>query len=184
MVSIVFSNIVFVLVRNCRKEVFAHKFRSLDSSDTKQDYISTMQTQFSVNIFAQSTNNVLIYAFIKKSEFLNSEFLDGEHEERVLNVQFGMQCAQLLFVLILMFTPLRSSRACGCWFKGGPVVHWCLAHITFAIIPVASLIYWVAELKTVTEGFLAPWFILYPLMNLLTLFPIYPIILDIMRIKK
>ena len=90
MVSIVFSNIVFVLIRNCRKEVFAHKFRSLDATDTKQDYISTMQTQFSVNIFAQSTNNVMIYIFIKNSDFLKSEFFDREQEERVLNVQFGM----------------------------------------------------------------------------------------------
>ena len=35
MISIVFSNIVFVLIRNCRKEVFEHKFKSLDATDTK-----------------------------------------------------------------------------------------------------------------------------------------------------
>ena len=80
MISIVFSNILFVLVRNCHREVFDHTFKSLDKTDTKQDYVSTMSTQFLVNIFAQSTNNVLVYVFIVNSGYVNSEHLIGDKE--------------------------------------------------------------------------------------------------------
>lgn len=149
MISIVFSNIIFVLVRNCRAELLPLKFRSLSSTDTKQDYISTMETQFMVNIFSQATNNVVVYAFIINSQYWESEhILDGER--RVLNVQFGMQVVQLICVVALMFTPLRSSKKCMCWYKGGPAIHWLLAQLSFLIIPICSLIYWIAEFKTVT----------------------------------
>ena len=52
-----------------------------------------MATQFMVNIFAQSTNNVLVYLFIVNSQYVKSEYLlPGEKELVVLDVQFGMQC--------------------------------------------------------------------------------------------
>ena len=96
-------------------------------TDTKQDYISTMDTQFLVNIFAQATNNVLIYFCIVNSNFMDSPYIDKRRELQILDVQFGMQVLQLFSVVILMFTPLRSSRNIMCWFKIGPIVHWCLA---------------------------------------------------------
>ena len=51
-----------------------------------------MATQFMVNIFAQSTNNVLVYLFIVNSQYVKSKYLLGEKELVVLDVQFGMQC--------------------------------------------------------------------------------------------
>ena len=98
-----------------------------------------------VNIFAQATNNVLVYVFIITSEYVTLEFVMNEKELLVLDIQFGMQMVQLLCVLILMFTPLRTDRSNMCWHKGGPVIHWCLAQITFLIIPICSIIYWIVE---------------------------------------
>ena len=128
MISIVFSNISFVLIRTCKREIFSHEFKDLARTDTKQDYVATMETQFMVNILAQFINNVLIHSFIERSVYVASEFY-LESEPRVFEVQYGMQLAQLICVLVLVFTPLRPHRHKGwmCWWKTGPVVHWCLA---------------------------------------------------------
>ena len=84
-----------------------------------------------------------------------------------------------------MFTPLRSDRTNMCWHKSGPVIHWCLAQLTFLIIPICSIVYWAVEFKTVHNGFFAVWFLVYPLMNVLTIFPIYFIIRnDIIKSKR
>ena len=52
------------------------------------------------------------------------------------------------------------------------------------MIPILSIIYWAVEFKTVSDGFFASWFLIYPLMNILTIFPIYTIILGIIKKKK
>lgn len=96
-----------------------------------------------------------------------------------------MQLVQLTCVLILIFVPLRSGRDNECWRKSGPVVHWCLTHLNFFIVPVCSIIYWYKESQTVGgDGFLSPWFLVYPLMNILTIFPYYAIVLNIMKTKR
>ena len=71
-----------------------------------------------------------------------------------------------------------------CWHKGGPIVHWILAQLTFLIIPICSIVYWFAEFQTVTEGFYASWFLVYPLMNILTICPLYLIVVDIIEEKR
>ena len=71
-----------------------------------------------------------------------------------------------------------------CWRKSGPVIHWCLAQLSFLVIPICSIVYWAVEFKTVHNGFFASWFLIYPLMNVLTIFPFYFIIHNIIKIKK
>jgi hypothetical protein len=46
------------------------------------------------------------------------------------------------------------------------------------------MVYWAKEWSVVTgEGLLTPWFLVYPLMNILTIFPFYLIIRNIINKK-
>ena len=162
------SNIIFLFIRSLERTKLEFSFGT--EIDEEQDFVSTIETQFFVNLFSIVIVPLMEVVLAQKLYFEHRQIELTEKTNHMLNFQYIILGIQAAFVFHVTFVILRTRNSKGCWNKCGPVVSWIFTHVGLILCPLCNIGYfayhWITGYGIMDDDFIVgPWLFCYAVMG-------------------